>query len=242
MNDICHYKIKNLHNFPQSEKEGFHYSAPAAFVSQTVWRERCGWTCWMEMLWMTAFLRPDSVPTRITIPPVGPETESDGNRGGQKEEEDRNETCITQPFTEQSTWVTALVRACVNMEKSIVVLFLVCCHVFSAYFVGVSRILCFSSAAAAVFLCPLLFEGCFLCLFLASCLDFPSLHLFLSTLLSPTKVQLSFSTCSSTTIPEGSTFTAFQCFRVRIDSRQLRIHVKSRSHYLSLLHINSVCF
>lgn len=52
---------------------------------------------------MTAFPRPDSVPTRITVPPVGPETESDGNRGGQKEEGDRNETCVTQPFTEQST-------------------------------------------------------------------------------------------------------------------------------------------
>lgn len=52
---------------------------------------------------MAAFRQPDSGPTRIAVPPVGPETESDANRGGQKEEEDRNETCVTQPFTEQST-------------------------------------------------------------------------------------------------------------------------------------------
>lgn len=44
-----------------------------------------------------------------------------------------------------------------------------------------------------------------------------------------------FHVCSSATIPEGSTFTTSQCFRVRIESRQLRINVKSRSHYLSLL-------
>lgn len=70
------------------------------------------------------------------------------------------------------------------MEESIVVLFLV---VMFVPFVGVSRLLCFSSAAA--FLCPVLLEGCFLCLFLAPCLDFPSLHLFLSTVLSPTVPQ-----------------------------------------------------
>lgn len=132
------------------------------------------------------------------------------------------------------SWLSC-VRERVNMEKSIVVLFLVRV-MFSPLillgFLGSCAIAQWQPSCA--FVCPLLFDGGFLCLFLASQFAFAPFVPQHGALPhgSSTKVQLRF---SSSTIPEGPTFTTFQFFRVRIDSRQIRIHVKSRSHYLSLL-------